>query len=96
MENKDLLNHYKDFQIILIDNDLKNIDGIDLFSELIIFRSFVDEDTIPFQVQNILKTSHGSFLNLTIALRIMLTISVTYSLCGKKFLKPEANHNLFT
>lgn len=72
----------------MTDNDLKNADGIDLFSELIIFRSLVNEDTIPFQAQNILKTTHESFPNLlTIAHRIMLTIPVTSACAERNFSK---------
>jgi hypothetical protein len=37
MENDDILKHCKDLQIILTDNNLKDIDVLDLFFELIIF-----------------------------------------------------------
>jgi len=87
MENDDILKHCKDLQIILTDNDLKDIDGLDLFSELIIFRSLVVENTNSLQALNILKTSHGSFPNLTIALRIMLTIPVTSACAERSFSK---------
>uniref|UniRef100_A0A2S2PYQ8 Zinc finger MYM-type protein 1 n=1 Tax=Sipha flava TaxID=143950 RepID=A0A2S2PYQ8_9HEMI len=87
MENDDILKHCKDLQIILTDNNLKDIDGLDLFSELIIFRSLVDEDTNTLQALNILKTTHGSFPNLTIALRIMLTIPVTSACAERSFSK---------
>ncbi|KAL4150139.1 hypothetical protein QTP88_003973 [Uroleucon formosanum] len=87
MENDDLLKHCKDLQFILTDNDLKYIDGLDLFSELIIFRSLIDEDTNSLQALNILKTTNGSFPNLTIALRIMLTIPVTSACAERSFSK---------
>jgi len=74
-------------QIILTDNDLKDVDGFDLFSELIIFRSLVDDDTNSLQALNILKTTYGSFPNLTIALRIMLTIPVTSACAERSFSK---------
>ncbi|KAL4153760.1 hypothetical protein QTP88_001593 [Uroleucon formosanum] len=64
-------------------NDPKDIDGLDLFSKLTIFRSLVDEDTNSFEAINILKTTNGSFPNLSIALRIMLSIPVT-SACQDK------------
>lgn len=89
MENDNLLTHCKDLQIILTDNDLKDIDGIDLFSELIIFRSLVYENTNSIQALKILKTSNGSFPNLTIALRIMLTIPVTSACAERSFSKLE-------
>ncbi|KAL4100978.1 hypothetical protein QTP88_020999 [Uroleucon formosanum] len=87
MENDDLLKHCKDLQLILTHNDLKDEDGLDLFSELIIFRSLVDEDTNSLQALNILKTTNGSFPNLTIALRIMLTIPVTSACAERSFSK---------
>jgi len=87
MENDDLLKHCKDLQLILTDNDLKDIDGLDLFSELIIFRTLIDEDTNSLQALNILKTTNGSFPNLTIALRIMLTIPVTSACAERSFSK---------
>ncbi|XP_026807855.1 zinc finger MYM-type protein 1-like [Rhopalosiphum maidis] len=76
-----------DFCIELANNDLKDVDGFDLFSELIIFRSLVDEDTNSLQALNILKTSNGLFPNLTIALRIMLTIPVTSACAERMFSK---------
>jgi len=87
MENDILLKHCKYLQIILTDNDLKDVDGFDLFSELIIFRSLVDEDINSLQALNILKTTYGSFPNLTIALRIMLTIPVTSACAERSFSK---------
>ncbi|CAI6367503.1 unnamed protein product [Macrosiphum euphorbiae] len=87
MENNDLLKHCKDLQLILTDNDLKDIDGLDSFSELIIFRTLIDEDTNSLHALNILKTTNGSFPNLTIALRIMLTIPVTSSCAERSFSK---------
>ncbi|XP_025423399.1 uncharacterized protein LOC112692814 [Sipha flava] len=47
----------------------------------------VDEDTNTLQALNILKTTHGSFPNLTIALRIMLTIHVTSACAERSFSK---------
>jgi len=89
MENDILLKHLKDFKIILTDNDLKYVDGFDLFSELIIFRSFQlkcqHEDTNLLQALYILITTYGSFPNLTIALRIMLTIPVTSACAERSF-----------
>ncbi|KAL4148716.1 hypothetical protein QTP88_002885 [Uroleucon formosanum] len=87
MKNDDVLRHCKDLQLILTDNDLKDIDGLDLFSELIIFRSLIDEDTNSLQALNILKTTNGSFPNLTIDLRIMLTIPVTSACAERSFSK---------
>lgn len=87
IENDDLLKHCKDLQLILTDNDLKDVDGLDLFSELIIFRSLVDEDTNSLQRINILKTTNGSFSNLITALRIMLTIPVTSACAERNFSK---------
>jgi len=87
MENEDLLKHCKDLEIILSDNDLKDVDRTDLFSELFIFRSLVDEDANPLYTLKILKTTHGSFLNLTIALGIILTIPVISACAGRSFSK---------
>ncbi|XP_025406288.1 uncharacterized protein LOC112680419 [Sipha flava] len=63
--------------------DYENVDEPVLNNE----DRFLDEDTNTLQALNILKTTHGSFPNLTIALRIMLTIHVTSACAERSFSK---------
>ncbi|KAL4153113.1 hypothetical protein QTP88_000946 [Uroleucon formosanum] len=65
------------YQIVLSDGDQNDLEGLDLYSELLIFRMMIDDNTTPLKALSILKKTNGSFPNISIALRIMLTIPVT-------------------
>lgn len=77
MADTDLLKHCMDLQNRLTDRDSKDIDALDLYAELIIFRSLVNENQTPLEVLSIVKNSNGSFPNISVGLRILLTIPVT-------------------
>ncbi|XP_050065711.1 zinc finger MYM-type protein 1-like [Aphis gossypii] len=77
MQDDELMKYCKDLHMILSDECSKDIDGQDLFAELLIFRTLVDEEITPLQALSELKNTNGSFPNITIPLRIMLTIPVT-------------------
>lgn len=81
------LKYCKDLHLLLSDGELQNVDGIDLFSELLIFRWMVKDHTTPLDALAILKKTNGSFPNLVVALRIMLTIPVTSSCAERSFSK---------
>lgn len=87
MVDTDVLKHCMDLQNRLTDEDSKDIDAIDLYSELIIFRSLVNENQTPLEVLSIVKNSNGSFPNINVALRILLTIPVTSASAERSFSK---------
>lgn len=74
MEEDELLKYCKDLHLVLSDGGLNDLEGLDLFSELLIFRMMFDDNTTPLKALSILKKTNGSFPNISIALRIMLTI----------------------
>ncbi|XP_025422297.1 uncharacterized protein LOC112692005, partial [Sipha flava] len=87
MADSDLLKHCMDLQNRLTDRDSKDIDALDLYAELIIFRSLVYENQTLLEVLSIVKNSNGSFPNISVALRILLTIPVTSASAERSFFK---------
>ncbi|XP_050059883.1 uncharacterized protein LOC114132402 [Aphis gossypii] len=88
MGEEELFKHCQDLQITLTDGESSDIDATDLCSELIIFRTMVNENTTAIiQALRILKTSCGSFPNINIALRILLTIPVASAGAERAFSK---------
>jgi len=87
MGEEELLKHCQDLQITLTDCESSDIDATDLCSELIIFRTMVNENTTAIQALRILKTSCSSFPNINIALRILLTIPVASAGVERAFSK---------
>ena len=69
-----------------IDN-INNIDGLDLFSELKILREVLREEiNTPIEILNYIKTL-DSFSNVYIAYRILLTIPITVVTVERSFSK---------
>lgn len=89
MKEDELLKYCKDLYLVLSDGDLNDLERLDLFSELLIFRMMINDNKTPLKALGILKKTNGAFPYISIALRIMLTIPVTsvISLCRKKFLE---------
>ncbi|KAL4113937.1 hypothetical protein QTP88_017487 [Uroleucon formosanum] len=77
MEDDELMKNCKDLHIYLMDGEHKDIDGNELYHELQIFKSLMEINTTALQSLPILKKLNGSFPNITVALRIMLTIPIT-------------------
>ncbi|CAI6366777.1 unnamed protein product [Macrosiphum euphorbiae] len=74
MEKEELRKCCHDLQNGLTDGELKDIDGYELYEELLIFCTIISEETTAFQALSILKKCCGSFPNISIALRIILSI----------------------
>ncbi|XP_025407512.1 zinc finger MYM-type protein 1-like [Sipha flava] len=87
MADSDLLKHCMDLQNRLTDRDSKDIDALDLYAELLIFRSLVYENQTLLEALSIVKNSNGSFPNISVALRILLTIPVTSASAERSFSK---------
>lgn len=81
----EILNCCRDLEICLSDNDKKDLNGYDLYGNLI-FRHFIDKNTTPLQVLSEIKKTNA-FPNLNIALRIMLTILLTSAGAERTFSK---------
>ncbi|XP_060861822.1 uncharacterized protein LOC132938833 [Metopolophium dirhodum] len=82
----EILNCCKDLEIRLSDNDKKDLNGYDLYEEILIFRHLIDKNTTPLQVLSEIKKTNA-FPNLNIALRIMLTIPLTSAGAERTFSK---------
>lgn len=76
----------QDLQIHLTDNETKDLNGCDLYEELLIFRHLVDENIPLLQVLFEVKTTN-TFPNISIALRNMLTIPLTSTGAERSFSK---------
>ncbi|XP_060846275.1 uncharacterized protein LOC132925937 [Rhopalosiphum padi] len=87
MEDDELIKNCKDLHIYLMDGEVKDIDGNELYHELPIFKSLVEISTTALQSLSILKKLNGSFPNITVALRIMLTIPITSASAERSFSK---------
>jgi len=87
MEEDELRKYCKDLHLVLSDGDQNDLEGLDLYSELLIFRMMIDDNTTPLKALSILKKTNGSFPNISIALRIMLTIPVTSACAERSFSK---------
>ncbi|KAL4149652.1 hypothetical protein QTP88_003544 [Uroleucon formosanum] len=87
MEDDELMKNCKDLHIYLMDGEHKDIDGNELYHELQIFKSLLEINTTALQSLSILKKLNGSFPNITVALRIMLTIPITSASAERSFSK---------
>jgi hypothetical protein len=91
MKADNLKKYCMDLDILLQDGDSRNINGMDLYHE-IIFCQIVDSSyTTPIQHLQLLHKTRDSFPNLAIALSIMLTMPITTS--RKKFFKIKSYKN---
>jgi hypothetical protein len=87
INDEDLMKHCKDIQHILSCGDSKDIEAVDLYTELILFRSLVEENMTALQALEVTKKARSCFPNISIALRIILTIPVTSASAERSFSK---------
>jgi len=92
MEKEELRKCCHDLQNVLTDGELKD-NGYELYEELLIFCTMISEETTAFQVLTVLKKCCGSFLNISIALRIILSIPVTSAGAERSFPKLKIINN---
>ncbi|XP_022165596.1 zinc finger MYM-type protein 1-like [Myzus persicae] len=85
--DEDLMKHCKDLQNILSSGDSKDIEAVDLYTELILFRNLVEENMTALQALEVTKKARSCFPNISIALRIILTIPVTSASAERSFSK---------
>lgn len=84
---EDIRKHCKDLALQLQVGDENDLCLSDLFDELLICRNIVDESATPIEVLCKLKKFSGAFPNLSIALRIMMTIPITSADAERRFSK---------
>lgn len=95
MPDEEIRKHCQDLQIILTDGEDKDIDAIiDLFEELLILREMVDNNMTALQTLKLVKRSLGSFSNVEVALRILLTIPVASAGAERSFSKLKLIKNI--
>jgi len=87
IEDDELMKNCKDLHIFLMDGELNDIDGNELYHELQIFKSLVKINTTALQSHSMLKKLNNSFSNITVTLRIMLTIPITSASSERLFSK---------
>lgn len=89
MDKDDLMKHCMDIQILLEFGETKDINGRELFDELVILSEIIDEDTSPLKVlEKILSYSLDDiYSNVSIVLRILLTMPVTTASAERSFSK---------
>jgi len=88
-EHEKLLNHCKDLAILLSEKETSDIDAIELFEELKIFCQLTEPNSSPNKNLELTynKKLHEFYPNITISLRIVLTIPVTVALAERRFSK---------
>lgn len=62
MEEDELQKYCGDLHLVISDCDLNDLEGLDLFSELLIFRTMIDDNTTPLKALSILKRRIVHFL----------------------------------
>lgn len=87
MPDEEIRKYCQDFQIILTDGEDKDLDAINLFEELLILREIVDNNMTASQTLTLVKKSLGSFSNVEVALRILLTIPIASARVERSFSK---------
>ena len=89
--NDDLLKECKDLDLLLRSGTSRDINGVDLYSELLLFREFLNSNgikiTTALEALNCIHKNAASFPNLCIALRILLTMPVTVASAERSFSK---------
>lgn len=87
INDDDLMKHCKDLQNILSFGDSKDIEAVDLYTELTLFRGLIEENMTAIEALEITKKAPSSFPNISIALRIILTIPITSASAERSFSK---------
>jgi hypothetical protein len=91
MNNDDLLKSCEDLDLLLQKSTSRDFDGIDLYNEILLFQEFLKANNFSnLDALGALNKPNGnaaSFPNLCIALRILLTMSVTVASAERSFSK---------
>ncbi len=86
-ERPELLKKYTDLGKAMTVNQDCNIDSIELFEEILFLREVVQPEDKPFEVLEYIARNDFATPNTSVALRIMLTLTVTVALWERSFSK---------
>ena len=91
MSNDDILKSCKDLDLLLQTPISRDVDGIDLYSDILLFKQYLTSNNLlnvyAAQALNCIKDNAASFPNICIALRILLTMPVTVASAERRFSK---------
>lgn len=76
-----------DLQILLKDGENCDLNGIELFDELKIFCRILNKQKTSIECLDSIESTCGSFPNIAIALRILLTLPITTASAERSFSK---------
>lgn len=76
-----------DIEILLKDGENCDLNGIELFDELKIFRRILSKHKTPIKCLDLIVSTRGSLPNISIALRILLTLPITTANAVRSFSK---------
>ncbi|KAL4131914.1 hypothetical protein QTP88_009146 [Uroleucon formosanum] len=86
-EDETLRKHCMDLEILLKDGKNCDINGIELFDELKIFCRILNKQKTSIECLDLIESTCGSFPNISIALRILLTLPITTASAERSFSK---------
>lgn len=86
-EDETLRKHCMDLEILLKDGENCDLNGIELFDELKIFCRILNKPKTSIECLNLIELTCGSFPNISIALRILLTLPITTVSAERSFSK---------
>ncbi|XP_050547253.1 uncharacterized protein LOC126908954 [Daktulosphaira vitifoliae] len=86
-DEETLRKHCMDLEILLKDGENNDINGIELFDELKIFCRILNKQMTSIECLNLIETTCGSFPNISIELRILLTLPITTASAERSFSK---------
>jgi hypothetical protein len=87
LTHENTLKHYKDLQILLTDGDSTDINGIEMAFELKSVSAMVDDNLTPYKLLRFEINADDFAPNLSIALRILLTLPVSVANGERSFSK---------
>jgi len=97
MSNDDILKSCKDLDLLLQTPTSRDVDGIDLYGEILLFKHYLSSNKLldlnAAQAPNYIKDNAASFPNICIALRILLRMPVTVASAERSFSKLKLMKN---
>jgi len=97
MSNDDILKSCKDLDLLLQTPTSRDVDGIDLYGEILLFKHYLISNKLldlnAAQALNCIKDNAASFPNICNTLRIILTMPVTVASVERSFSKLKLMKN---
>lgn len=86
-EDEKLQKHCMNLEILLKDGEKRDLNATELFDELKIFCRILNKQKAPIECLDLIESTCGSFPNISIALRILLTLPITTASAERSFSK---------